>query len=239
VQRLEVFDAMYSGAPRPSDVPEVNFWCSVDIYSDHMVRRYEQSFLPLERIDSTAFMIGNTGTIYYRRTNAWQGMLLLMVARGGWINTIHGNLEFLDEQQARWFAKVQAIYAPLQAMGRTKTFGGIPGEVQPYGFGSIDAVGSMYTVVNPAQSVQQIKQPLLSQVHDDVAFGRPQLLPVSAWSCVHDEQPAVLISRNLEPKAIATMECQPECGHLPERRGPVERLRNFQSPRPRVVPDQP
>jgi hypothetical protein len=98
----------------------------VDIYSDHMVRRYEQSFLPLERIDSTAFMIGNTGTIYYRRTNAWQGMLLLMVARGGWINTIHGNLEFLDEQQARWFAKVQAIYAPLQAMGRTKTFGGIP-----------------------------------------------------------------------------------------------------------------
>jgi len=94
---LEVFDAMYSGDPRPSDVPEMNFWRSVDIYSDHMVRRYEQSFLPLERIDSTAFMIGNTGTIYYRKTNAWEGMLLLMVARGGWINTIHGNLEFLDE----------------------------------------------------------------------------------------------------------------------------------------------
>jgi len=63
VRWLEVFDAMYSGDPRPSDVPEANFWRSVDIYSDHMVRRYEQSFLPLERIDSTAFMIGNTGTI--------------------------------------------------------------------------------------------------------------------------------------------------------------------------------
>ena len=41
---LEVFDSIYSGDPRPSDVPEMNFWRSMDIYSDHMVRRYEQSF---------------------------------------------------------------------------------------------------------------------------------------------------------------------------------------------------
>src|SRR5438132_1523807 len=73
------------------------------LFSDHMVRRYEQSFLPLERIDSTGFMIGNTGTIYYRKTNAWKGMLLLMLARGGWVNTIHGNIEFLDEEKAKWF----------------------------------------------------------------------------------------------------------------------------------------
>jgi len=169
---LEVFDAIYSGDPRPSDVPEMNFWRSVDIYSDHMVRRYEQSFLPLERIDSTGFMIGNTGTIYYRKTNAWQGMLLLMAARGGWINTVHGNLEFLNDQQARWFAKVQSMYAPLQAMGRTKTFGGVPGEVQPYGFGSFDAGGAIYTVVNPAQSVEQIEMPLLSRVQEQNGQGR-------------------------------------------------------------------
>src|SRR5262249_56992131 len=87
---LEVFDALYSGDPRPSDVPEMNFWRCVDIYSDHMVRRYEQSGVPLKRIDSTAFMIGNTGTNYYRKTSAWQGSLLLTVARGGSINTVHG-----------------------------------------------------------------------------------------------------------------------------------------------------
>jgi len=169
---LEVFDAMYSGDPRPSDVPEMNFWRSVDIYSDHMVRRYQQSFLPLERIDSTGFMIGNTGTIYYRKTNAWQGMLLLMVARGGWINTIHGNLEFLDDQQARWFAKVQSMYAPLQALGRTKTFGGIPGEVKPYGFGSFDVDGAIYTVVNPGQTVGEIEMPLLSRAQPKTDKGR-------------------------------------------------------------------
>jgi hypothetical protein len=169
---LEVFDSLYSGDPRSSDVPETNFWRSMDIYSDHMVRRYEQSGLPLERIDSTGFMIGNTGTIYYRKTNAWKGMLLLMVARGGWVNTIHGNLEFLDEEKTRWFARVQKIYASLQAEGRTKTFGGIPGEVEPYGFGSLDAAGAIYTVVNPAQSVQEIELPPLSRVQEIQGDGR-------------------------------------------------------------------
>ena len=169
---LEVFDALYSGDPRPSDVPEMNFWRSMDIYSDHMVRQYERSFLPLERIDSTGFMIGNTGTIYYRKTNAWQGMLLLMVARGGWINTVHGNLEFLDDQQSRWFAKVQSMYAPLQAMGRTKTFGGMPGEVKPYGFGSFDTQGAVFTVMNPGQTVEEIEMPLLSRVQPQLTSGR-------------------------------------------------------------------
>ena len=172
LQWLTVFDAMYSGDPRPSDVPQMNFWRSVDIYSDHMVRRYEQSFFPLERIDSTGFMIGNTGTIYYRKTNAWQGALLLMMARGGWINTVHGNLEFLDDEQAHWFAKAQAMYAPLQAMGRTKTFGGIPGEVQPYGFGSLDAEGAVYSVMNPAQSIASVEMPLLSKNQRQLAGGR-------------------------------------------------------------------
>lgn len=168
---LDVFDALYSGDPRPSDVPEVNFWRSADIYSDHMVRRYEQSFLPLERIDSTGFMIGNTGTIYYRKTNAWKGMLLLMVARGGWINTVHGNLEFLSDDMARWFAKVQSLYTGLEAEGRTKTFGGIPGDVEPYGFGSMDRDGSVYTVMNPAQSVREIEMPLLSRVQKPLGTG--------------------------------------------------------------------
>jgi len=80
---LEVFDSLYCGDPRPSDVPEMSFWRSMDIYSDHMVRRFEQSFVPLERIDPTSVMFGNTGTIYYRKTHAWKGELLLIVSRGG------------------------------------------------------------------------------------------------------------------------------------------------------------
>jgi len=169
---LEVFDSMYSGDPRPSDVPEQNFWRSVDIYSDHMVRRYEQSFLPLERVDSTGFMLGNTGTIYYRKTHAWKGALILMMARGGWVNTIYGSLEFLTDDDARWFANTQSIYRELLAKGRTKTFGGIPGDVQPYGFGSLDSDGAVYTVMNPAQSVAELQLPPLSREQPAVSGGR-------------------------------------------------------------------
>jgi len=169
---LGVFDSLYAGDPRPSDVPEVNFWRSMDIYSDHMVRRYQESFVPLERIDPTSFMIGNTGTIYYRKTHAWKGMLLLMVARGGWVNTIHGNLEFLQDTDARWFARVQRIYEEMQAKGRTKSFGGIPGDAQPYGFGSLDADGAIYTAVNPAQSFAEITLPLLTRIQEPLRDGR-------------------------------------------------------------------
>jgi len=169
---LEVFDSIYSGDPRPSDVPETSFWRSMDIYSDHMVRRYEQSGMPLERIDSTGMMIGNTGTIYYRKTNAWKGMLWGMMARGGWVNTIHGNLEFLDEDKARWFASAQRLFERLQSLGRTKTFGGIPGELQPYGFASFDSTGAVYTVVNPAQSVQELELPKLSRAQQPPGRGR-------------------------------------------------------------------
>ncbi|MFZ0739308.1 MAG: hypothetical protein WAM96_19585 [Candidatus Acidiferrales bacterium] len=169
---LEAFDSIYSGDPRPSDVPEMNFWRSMDIYSDHMVRRYEESFVPIERIDSTGFMVGNTGTIYYRKTNAWQGMALLEAARGGWVNTIHGNLEFIDDAKARWLAKLQSMYGPLQAMGRTKTFGGIPGDTEPYGFGSLGEDGTLYAVMNPAQDIATLQMPLLSRVQKPNLNGR-------------------------------------------------------------------
>ncbi len=68
---LDVFDALYSGDPRPSDVPQMDLWRSIDLYSDEMVRHFAFSGgVPLSRIDSTAFMIGDTGTNYHRRTSA-------------------------------------------------------------------------------------------------------------------------------------------------------------------------
>jgi hypothetical protein len=169
---LAVFDSLYSGDPRPSDVPEMNFWRSMDIYSDHMVRRYEQSYLPLERIDSTGFMLGNTGTIYYRKNHAWKGALILMMARGGWVNTVHGNLEFLSNDDARWFAKLQSLYLGLESSGRMKTFGGIPGDTEPYGFGGLDGAGAVYVVMNPAQAFADVEMPLLSQAQRGSPAGR-------------------------------------------------------------------
>lgn len=173
VQWLDVFDSLYSGDPRPSDVPEMDLWRSIDIYSDEMVRHFSLGGgVPLSRIDSTAFMIGDTGTNYHRRIAAWRSSLLLMAARGGWINTVHGNLEFLDADAARWFARIQRLYGPLQRAGTTRVFGGAPSQVQPYGFASVGASGALYAAVNPAQRVRTIRLPRFSSEQPPNAGGR-------------------------------------------------------------------
>lgn len=77
---LDVFNSLYAGDPRASDMPEMDFWRSMDIYSDHMVRRFAANGIPLRRIDSTSFMVGDTGTDYHRQTAGWKGMLMLEMA---------------------------------------------------------------------------------------------------------------------------------------------------------------
>jgi hypothetical protein len=169
---LQVFDSLYCGDPRPSDIPAMNFWRSLDTYSDHQMRRYEESGVPLERIDTTSFMPGKTGTIYHRAFQEWKGSLVLTLARGGWINTTYGNLELLNDSDARWFASVQSLFLHFQSAGRVKTFGGIPGNFQPYGFGALDGQGSVYTVVNPTETVATIVLPALSKTQQTQEQGR-------------------------------------------------------------------
>ena len=169
---LKVFDSLYCGDPRPADVPEMNFWRTLEIYSDHQVRRYQQAGVPLERIDSTSFMPGKTGTIYRRAFQAWKGSFILALARGGWINTTYGNLELMSADDARWYAKAQSLFFHSQAEGRTQTFGGIPGDAEPYGFASVDGAGSVYVVVNPRQAIEKIKLPLLAREQAPLTQGR-------------------------------------------------------------------
>ena len=156
---LETFDTLYCGDPRPADVPCMNFWRAKDIFSDHQTRYYEGNGFPLQRIDNAGFMIGTTGTCYHRRTAAWQGMLLLSLARGGWMNTYYGNLDLLDPAKAAWFAKVQGMYLDLQRRARFETFGGLPGNAEPYGFAAYAGPDALLVVVNPAQRIAQVALP--------------------------------------------------------------------------------
>lgn len=158
---LELFDSLYCGDPRPADVPAMRFWRAKDVYSDHQVRVYEASGLPLSRIDNTAFMIANTGTCYFRKTEAWKGMLILSLARGGWVNTYYGNLDLLDDAQTAWFAQAQGLFMPLQAAGQISTFGGLPGRGEAYGFLARQPAGLLATVVNPAQCVATLALPAM------------------------------------------------------------------------------
>jgi hypothetical protein len=156
---LDAFDTLYCGDPRFSDVPMMNIWRSQDNYSDHQVSAYQAYGMPIRRIDNCAFMIGKTGTCYYRADHCWKGMLILELARGGWVNVYHGNLELLNNEDGEWFAKVQNLYHPLQSQDTTVTFGPIPGKGKPYGFKSSTSKGTVCTVVNPSQEIATIELP--------------------------------------------------------------------------------
>lgn len=156
---LEVFDTLYCGDPRLADIPTQNFWRSKDIYSDHMVQNYLKNGIPHSRIDNSAFMIGKTGTCYYRGKRAWKGMLILSAARGGSLNTYYGNLELLTEADAQWFAKVQQLYYPLQQSAQHSMIGGMPGKGEVYGFQHTVSEGMVLTLVNPKQSSETFSLP--------------------------------------------------------------------------------
>jgi len=171
---LQAFDSLYCGDPRLSDVPAMNFWRSMDLYTDHMARYFEAAGVPLERIDNTGCMVGVAGTCYGRRTQAWKSMLLLEHARGGWMNVYYGNLELIDAAKAGWFAKVQDLYFRLQSLGRTHSFGNMPGQGDPCGFCSLGERGALYTVVNPSQAVRVVKLPRVQPLQPPLAAGRVQ-----------------------------------------------------------------
>ncbi len=176
---MDVFDTLYSGDPRISDVPAINFWRSQDIYSDHMVRQFEFNGLPLQRIDNCGFMIGKTGTCYYRANHAWKSMLIMELARGGWANVYHGNLELLGDTDASWFAKTQQMFNKLQRYGTAGTFGAIPGHREPYGFMYEAITGKLITVVNPTQGFKEIILPVEANESGSILFTdegfRPEL----------------------------------------------------------------
>lgn len=163
----EVFDTMYSGDPRLSDVPMQNFWRSQDIYSDQMVREMAFNGLPVERIDNCSFMIGETGTCYRRGIAAWRSSLLLNMARGGWLNVMHGNIDLLDDDDARWMTRAQHLYLPLQQHGRTTFIGGLPGKSESFGYKAESADGVVLTLVNPSQ--QTLRVPLQTDNSYDTA----------------------------------------------------------------------
>jgi hypothetical protein len=156
---LETFDTLYCGDPRFSDVPMMNIWRSQDNYSDHQVNAYKAYGMPVRRIDNCAFMIGQTGTCYYRGLHCWKGMMILELARGGWVNVYHGNLELLTENDGKWFAKVQTMYHGLQRQDTTQPFGAIPGTGEPYGFKSSDNKGAVCAVINPSPAMAEVQLP--------------------------------------------------------------------------------
>jgi len=128
---LDIFDTIYCGDPRPTDTPLPNFWRSLDVYAGHQIWFLNQGGLPLRRIDNCAFMLGNTGTCYWRGVESWKETALLSYASGGAVHVAMGNLELLSDDDAIWISKAQDL---CEATSAPTWLGGCPGQQQAYGF---------------------------------------------------------------------------------------------------------
>lgn len=156
---LEGLDGFYTGDPRPADVPTQPFWRSKDVYSDHQVRHFLAQGFDRRVLDNAGFMIGTTGTCYGRGTAAWRGMLLLSLARGGWLNTYYGNLDLLGDADGAWFARAQELFWPFLAAGRMSCLGGMPGRGAIYAFHHALDGGALSAVVNAGMLHQELELP--------------------------------------------------------------------------------
>ncbi|HEY3780351.1 MAG TPA: hypothetical protein VGL56_04650 [Fimbriimonadaceae bacterium] len=143
---LDVFDTIYCGDPRPADAPLPNFWRTLDVYADHMVRFLNLGGLSLDQIDNCAFMIGRTGTCCRRGNADWKTTLLLSLARGGKVHMTLGNLEALSDEDGKWFARVQNLFESE----KPDFVGGLPGLGELYGYQSMN----LLTLVNPSLEAQ-------------------------------------------------------------------------------------
>lgn len=191
---LDVFDTMYSGDPRFSDVPMVNLWRTEDLYSDHQVRQFFSNGVPLERIDNCSLMLGQTGTNYRRGTAAWKSSALLNMARGGRLNVIHGSIDLLDDLQMKWFARAQNLFLRFQEKGYVAPIGGVPGREEVYGYRASDQDGSVVTLVNPTQRFVLTKLPFRGEKSGRILFtdaGCPPVLRGDSLS-LGPEQMAVV-----------------------------------------------
>ena len=182
---LDAFDSLYCGDPKPSDVPCANFWRSLDVYSDAMEFQYAAHGVPLSRVDSSGFMIGNTGTCYRRGKAAWKGMLILSAARGNRVNTYYGDLTLLDGEDRAWFAKAQGLYFPLQATGNTSLFGDYPGSGKAYGFMGHDDEGAVCTLLNSGATDAEILLPTPSNAEKRILFTDAGRAPFLTGAAVH------------------------------------------------------
>ncbi len=168
-KQLGAFALVSTGFPRPQAAPQANLWRAGDIESDDSVRRLEQSGLSLAQIESDGFTAsGNADS----GMHAWKGAFLLSLARGGWVNAMHGDLTLISDDDARWMGRAQRMFFTLQQEGRLHSFGAAAGSGEPYGFAGSTAHGAVYVVVNPGETVAQVALPSAGTVR--VEGGRVQ-----------------------------------------------------------------
>ena len=173
--QLGAFTLVSTGALSQPQSLQTDFSRTLDIEGDEFVRRLEQSGVALAQIESSGFTASGDADA---GMHAWKGPFLLSMARGGWVNSLHGDLSLIRNDDARWMARVQRLFLDLQQRGHLRSFGGAAGSGQPYGFAASSPRGSVYVVVNPGQASAALALPAVGPRQFNQAKGRVQFSDV-------------------------------------------------------------
>jgi hypothetical protein len=145
------FDSVYSGDPRPADIPSVtSLRDSVNWYQDHVFRGFARSGMPLYDIDDSGTLVGNTSTIYYLGAEGFTDSWILNIMRGDLAPTFFGDLTLLTPNDRRFLrATLRFARDESDSLSRTEPILGVPGRGEVYGYLARGAEVSFLTVVNP------------------------------------------------------------------------------------------
>jgi hypothetical protein len=149
---LRWFDSVYSGDPRPSEVPSVtSLRDSVNWYQDHVFRGYARSLMPLFTIDdSGGTLVGKTSTILYLGAEGFTDSWILDIMRGDLAPTFSGDLTLLTDNDRKFMAGTLRFLREHQdVFAHTRPILGIPGRGEVYGYVSSNEDTGFATVVNP------------------------------------------------------------------------------------------
>jgi len=156
------FDSLYSGDPRPSELPSVtSLRDSVNWYQDHVYRGFARCLLPLSGIDDCGTIIGKTSTIYYLGAEGFTDSWILNILRGTHAPTFYGDLRLLRENDRKFLAATLAFMRGHRGiLAQTRPVLGIPGKAEVYGYLAQGENLGFLTVVNPGLFPQSFFFPL-------------------------------------------------------------------------------
>ncbi len=162
---LDVIDYLYSGDPRPSDLPRTDLRRSIDAFQDHQVWLYNKGAnIPFDRIDDHGCMTGVTNTAFYQGEHGFRRSYLANLARGGKRDIYYGDPTLIGDDDVRFVGKVRELFYGAACDGlETQMVGPIPTEprsfepgVAPwYGFLTGGGARGLLYIVNGSCTVQQ------------------------------------------------------------------------------------
>ncbi len=163
------FDALYSGDPRPSELPSVTFLRdSVITYQDHVFRGFVRSWLPSNAIDDCGTIVGKTSTIYYLGAEGLTDSWILNIMRGAHSPTFYGDLRLLSENGRRFLVgSLRFMHENEAILANTKPVLGVPGRGEVYGYLASQGDLNLVTVVNPGLYPQSFLLSVASQTPRD------------------------------------------------------------------------